>query len=61
MKMPCVKECPNRTAECKLTCEKWKEYEAEYLKERKEKERQREVAENYWRYRERMFDTRRKK
>ena len=27
---PCDKHCPNRTGECKLTCEKWARYEAEY-------------------------------
>ena len=26
-KQPCKKDCPDRTAECKKTCPKWKEYE----------------------------------
>jgi hypothetical protein len=24
---PCVKDCPNRSAECRLTCLAWQEYE----------------------------------
>ena len=28
-KHPCSKDCPERTAECKKTCEKWKPYEAQ--------------------------------
>lgn len=28
-KCPCEANCPNRSAECRLTCEAWKEYEAE--------------------------------
>ena len=24
---PCRQDCPNRTAECKKTCEQWKAYE----------------------------------
>ena len=28
MKCPCVIDCPDRTAECRKTCEKWKTYEA---------------------------------
>ena len=27
VKPPCGKACPDRTAECKLTCDKWKVYE----------------------------------
>lgn len=25
---PCIKDCPNRSAECRLTCEAWQDYEA---------------------------------
>ena len=28
VKPPCGKVCPDRTVTCKLTCEKWKVYEA---------------------------------
>ena len=27
VKPPCGKACPDRTAECKLTCDRWKAYE----------------------------------
>lgn len=36
---PCVKECPNRCMECRLTCQPYKEYraakEADYAKRAK--------------------------
>lgn len=36
IKQPCVKDCPNRSMECRLTCEAYKEYraakEADYKK-----------------------------
>lgn len=38
-KHPCKKDCPDRWAECKKTCPKWKEYEPllrEFYKERAE-------------------------
>lgn len=36
-KQPCEKHCPERTGECKITCERWQKYEQEkkaYLHER---------------------------
>lgn len=40
VKPPCGKACPDRTAECKLTCDKWKVYEeakrAEYAQREQE-------------------------
>ena len=35
---PCGKVCELRTAECKLTCCKWKMYEAEQAEYRRERE-----------------------
>lgn len=36
IKQPCVKDCPNRSMECRLTCEAYKDYrvakEADYKK-----------------------------
>lgn len=29
IKHPCVKECPNRSTYCKLSCEKFRNYEEE--------------------------------
>lgn len=29
MMQPCAKDCPDRSAECRLTCTKWAEYTAE--------------------------------
>lgn len=37
--MVCEKECPDRKTGCKISCEKWQAYEAEYFAERKEKEK----------------------
>ena len=37
--MVCEKKCPDRKAGCKISCEKWQAYEAEYFAERKEKEK----------------------
>lgn len=31
-KQPCDRGCEKRTSECKLTCEKWADYELEYKK-----------------------------
>lgn len=30
---PCRRDCPRRTAECKLTCEKFIEYEKKHMEE----------------------------
>lgn len=36
IKQPCAKDCPNRSMECRLTCEAYKEYrtakDADYAK-----------------------------
>ena len=37
---PCVKDCPDRTATCKKTCERLKKYTELKAKERKEKDKQ---------------------
>ena len=37
--MVCEKECPDRKAGCKISCEQWQAYETEYFTERKEKEK----------------------
>lgn len=29
MMQPCAKDCPDRSAECRLTCTKWAEYTTE--------------------------------
>ena len=61
VKPPCGKACPDRTAECKLTCDKWKVYEeakrAEYAQREQEfRERVPFTAEhNYW-IRKNMLD-----
>lgn len=34
----CPRECPNRSAECRLTCPDWKAFEAEKQKAYAEKE-----------------------
>jgi hypothetical protein len=39
MKPPCGKQCPNRSAECKLTCKDWKEYEVIHRAEIEEREK----------------------
>ena len=61
MKIPCGKECPDRSAECKLTCEKWKEYETAYFEERKVKDKEREQLQNYFYFKEQQFEHRRKR
>lgn len=33
MQQPCAKDCPDRSAECRLTCTKWAEYTAEREKD----------------------------
>ena len=37
MKQPCLRDCPDRWAECHATCEKWLEYEAERNKQYEER------------------------
>lgn len=37
MKPPCGKYCPDRTADCHSTCEKWQEYERERNKDYEER------------------------
>lgn len=50
MKVPCGKVCPDREAECKRTCEKWAEYEAWYMEDRKEKEKQYDYNADFFSY-----------
>ena len=38
MVMPCASDCPNRRIGCHASCERYKEWRAEYIK-RKEKNR----------------------
>lgn len=45
--MVCEKECPDRKAGCKISCEKWQAYETEYFAERKEKEKNLRTAARY--------------
>ena len=61
MKAPCGKKCPDRAAECKLTCEKWKEYEKVYFQEQREKDKEREQMYNYYNFKETQFEHRRKR
>ena len=35
IKQPCAKDCPNRSMECRLTCEAYKEYRAAKLEDYK--------------------------
>lgn len=39
MKQPCDKHCPDRSAECHSTCERWLQYEAERNKQYDENKR----------------------
>lgn len=55
MKCPCVVECPDRTAECKIKCEKWKKYEAEYLEEYRHTEDLIKLNGEYWAYMQDSF------
>ena len=48
MKAPCGKVCPDRTAECKLTCERWAEFEAWKFEEEKRKKKIYEEAADYF-------------
>jgi hypothetical protein len=40
---PCKQDCPDRTAECRRTCERYKAYEAKKLEEYKERGIEREL------------------
>lgn len=31
LKCPCSRDCQDRSAECRITCERYKEYEKEYF------------------------------
>lgn len=44
---PCGKVCELRTAECKLTCCKWKKYEAEQAEYRRVREQELAKGEAY--------------
>lgn len=43
VKHPCTKECPERTATCKRTCKRWKEYEPAKREEYKERQERSEA------------------
>lgn len=45
MKQPCARDCPDRSADCAVTCEKWKKYVVERNAEYKERQKQRELDE----------------
>lgn len=46
MKPPCGKKCSDRSAECKLSCGKWKDYEEKKFKEYEEREKERHKMED---------------
>lgn len=50
MKPPCGKVCPDRTIECKITCEKWAEYETWKFKQDEEKKKKVELETDYFNY-----------
>ena len=41
VKSPCTRDCPDRSPECRATCERHKRYEAEKAAERAQAERSR--------------------
>lgn len=47
-KHPCRKDCPERTAECKKTCERWKPYAEAKKEEYKERVSDNEVNDALW-------------
>lgn len=60
MKNPC-RFCPDRKAECKITCEKWKEYEAEYFKIQNEKEEKIRRYEDFSKFKDECIRKRKKR
>lgn len=51
---PCKKDCPNRTALCKLSCAKFIKYEKERAEERQEQEEQKRRRLDYKTYHDEM-------
>lgn len=43
----CARNCPNRSAECKKTCEKWQEYEKRHFEEREQRVKKSEAEASY--------------
>lgn len=43
MKIPCVRDCKNRSVDCHCTCEKYKEYKEEIEKANKKKRLDRQI------------------
>ena len=61
-KSPCVRDCPDRSATCKLSCEKLKAYEKVYRAEREEIVRRSRVSSALTAYRiDTIFKYKRKK
>lgn len=48
LKCPCSRDCQDRSAECRLTCERFKEYEKEYFIRLKELEKEYEQESDYY-------------
>lgn len=46
-KAPCGVDCPDRSTECKITCDKWKVYEAAIQTFRENRERERKQNAEY--------------
>ena len=59
-KSPCVQDCPNRTATCKISCPKNLAYEKELSVWRKERERQIRGEQDYAAHLVMLSDRRRK-
>ena len=43
-KQPCERDCPNRSAECRKTCEPWQEYEKLYKVFFEQKTKEKDIA-----------------
>lgn len=50
MKAPCGKYCEKRTAECKLSCEDWAEYEAWKFERYRQREKEYKLQQDVWEY-----------
>lgn len=50
MKHPCSKDCPFRSAECRLNCPEWLEYVKQRNDEYKTRQRERDMQRNYREY-----------
>ena len=59
-KSPCVQDCPNRTATCKISCPKNQAYEKELSVWREERERQIHGEQDYAAHLVRLAERRRK-